>query len=141
MDRARRTRILIEGSPELRRELSRRISSRYPVAVVDEPRGGLVMIKMRETARNGLFYMGELLITEAKVQIEGRIGIGMIAGDESESARELAIIDAAHNARLEETREWEGMLVAEETSIALREEAEAARIARTRVAFESMDRE
>ena len=140
MERARRTRILIEGSPELRQELCRRVETRRAVATVDEPRGGLVMIKMRETAKNGLFYIGELLVTEAKVMVEGHIGIGIIAGDRSEAARELAVIDAACNARLEETLEWEGLLAEEEERIALREAAEAARIAKTRVRFESMDR-
>lgn len=139
MDRARRTRILIEGSSELRRELSALITSRRPVLAVDEPRGGLVMVKARETAKNGLFYIGELLVTEAKVQVEGRIGLGIIAGDDPEAARELAIIDAACNAALEESAGWDALLIEEERMIALREATEAARIA-TKVAFESMDR-
>ena len=140
MERSRRTRILIEGSPELRIELSRRVAERRSIAVVDEPRGGLSMIKMRETAKNGLFFIGELLVTEAKVQIEGRIGIGIIAGDEPDAARHLAIVDAAYNAGLAETGEWESLLVEEEARIEGRERAEAARVARTKVAFESMDR-
>jgi alpha-D-ribose 1-methylphosphonate 5-triphosphate synthase subunit PhnG len=139
MDRSRRTRILIEGSPDLRRELSRDVARRRSVATVGESRGALVMIKARETAKNGLFYMGELLVTEAKVQIEGRIGIGIIVGDEGEAARDLAIIDAACNAGLEETAAWERKLVEEEARIIGREGAEAARVERTRVSFESMD--
>jgi len=71
VERARRTKILIEGSAELRRELARRVEGRRSVLVVDEPRGALVMVKARESAKNGLFYLGELLVTEAKVQIEG----------------------------------------------------------------------
>lgn len=140
MERSRRTRILIEGSPDLRRELSLAISSRRKVAIIEEPRGGLVMIKARETAKNGLFYLGELLVTEAKVQVEGRIGLGIVAGDESEAARDLAIIDAAFNASLEECAPWEDRLLEEEAAILRREAEEAKRIARTRVAFESMDR-
>ncbi|MGA2545861.1 MAG: phosphonate C-P lyase system protein PhnG [Rectinemataceae bacterium] len=139
MERARRTRILIEGSPELRRGLRDSIEKGRSVAIVEEPRGGLVMLKMRETAKNGLFYIGELLVTEAKAQIEGCIGIGIIAGKDAEAARDLAIIDAACNAGLEESSLWEALLVAEERKIAEREAVEAARIARTRVVFESMD--
>jgi len=108
--------------------------------VVEEPRGGLVMLKLRETAKNSLFYMGELLVTEAKVQIEGRMGLGIIAGDDPEAARDLAVIDAACNAGVPETGEWEGLLLAEEERIAVREAQESARIARTTVDFESMDR-
>ena len=98
------------------------------------------MVKARETAKNGLFYMGELLVTEAKVQIEGRIGIGIIAGDEPEAARELAVIDAALNAGLEESLGWDAISSKEEADDRAREAAEAARVARTRVVFESMDR-
>jgi alpha-D-ribose 1-methylphosphonate 5-triphosphate synthase subunit PhnG len=141
LDRSRRTRILIEGSAELRRELSASVSTRRAVLAVEEPRGGLVMVKARESAKNGLFYIGELLVTEAKVQVEQRIGIGIIAGDEPEAARELAIIDAACNADLEESSGWDELLLKEESRIARREAVEAARVARTRVAFESMDRE
>ena len=140
LDRARRTRILIEGSPDLRRELSGLVSSRRAVLDVDAPRGALVMVKMRESAKNGLFYIGELLVTEAKVQVEGRIGLGIIAGDEPDAARELAVIDAACNAALEETSGWDTILLKEESRIAHREAVEAARVARTKVAFESMDR-
>ena len=140
MDRSRRTRTLIEGSAELRRELSALVAARRSVLAVDESRGALVMVKARESAKNGLFYIGELLVTEAKVQIEGTIGIGIIAGDEPEAAVELAIIDAACNAALEETSGWDALFAEEEARIARREEAEASRIARTRVAFESMDR-
>ena len=140
MARARRTKILIEGSAELRRELARRVEERHKVLIVDEPHGTLVMVKARETAKNGLFFIGELLVTEAKVQVEGCNGIGIIAGDESEAARDLAIIDAAFNAELENSSEWEPLLLEEETQIRRCEMDEAARIARTKVAFESMDR-
>lgn len=140
MERARRTKILIEGSAELRRDLALAVAERRMITTVDESRGALVMVKARETAKNGLFYIGELLVTEAKVQIEGRIGIGIIAGDEPEAAVDLAIIDAACNAALEEASGWDALFLKEESRIARREETEAARVARTRVAFESMDR-
>ena len=105
--------VLIEGSPSSGAGLAGRGESAL-IATVDEPRGGLVMIKARETAKNSLYYMGELLVTEAKVQVEGHIGLGIIAGDEPEAALELAIIDAAFNAGLEELAAWEPKLLEEE---------------------------
>jgi len=141
ISRSRRTKILIEGSDELRSELAGIVASRRAIAAVDDPRGALVMVKARETAKNTLFYIGELLVTEAKVQVEGRIGIGIIAGDRSEAALDLAIVDAAIAAGLEETAGWEALLLEEEARIIGRKAIEAARIARTRVSFESMDQE
>jgi alpha-D-ribose 1-methylphosphonate 5-triphosphate synthase subunit PhnG len=140
MNRSRRTRILIEGSPELRRELCRQVEESRRVATVDESGCALVMLKLRETARNGLFYIGELLVTEAKVRVEGAIGIGIVSGDRPEAARELAVVDAACNAGLAEVSEWEDLLLEEEKRIARRESVEASRVALTKVAFESMDK-
>ena len=99
------------------------------------------MLKLRETARKSLFYLGELLVTESKVQIAGSIGIGILAGDNPEAARDLAVIDAAYNAALAETTAWESLLLEEDERIAEREEEAARLVARTRVAFESMDAE
>jgi len=140
VERSRRTRILVEGASELRRSLSLRVAERRVVTIVDDPRSALVMVKARETAKNGLFFIGELLVTEAKVQIEGRIGIGIIAGEAAEASLDLAIIDAAFNAGLDEVEGWDSLLADEERRIQAREGAEAALVARTKVVFESMDR-
>lgn len=69
------------------------------------------------------------------------MGIGIIAGSEPEAARELSIIDAACVARLPEAAAWEPRLLEEESALAARDLEESSRVARTRVAFESMDRE
>ncbi len=58
------------------------------------------MIKMRETAKRELFYLGEVLVTEAKVSINGTLGMGIVVGDNEELALNLAIIDCATNAIL-----------------------------------------
>ena len=140
MERARRTKILVQGSPRLRADLSNRVLSSATVDEVNAPHEGLVMVALRETARNTLFNIGELLVTEAKVQIAGQIGIGIIAGQEPAAARQLAIIDAAYNAGLAETKAWEELLLAEEGYLLRQHTVEAGRMARTKVNFESMDR-
>ena len=40
------------------------------------------MVKVRESAQRTLFYLGEVLITECKVMINGFLGIGMVKGHE-----------------------------------------------------------
>jgi alpha-D-ribose 1-methylphosphonate 5-triphosphate synthase subunit PhnG len=69
MTRKRRTRILIEGDPVLARYICANIEARTKVSITSEPREVLVMNKVRETARNSLFYLGEALLTECKVSI------------------------------------------------------------------------
>ena len=69
MTRKRRTRILIEGDPVLARYICANIEARTKISITSEPREVLVMNKVRETAKNSLFYLGEALLTECKVSI------------------------------------------------------------------------
>ena len=138
MDRKRRTRILIEGPSGLAQKLSEEIEDKYDVKMIEEPNSGLVMLKMRENSKRALFYLGEVIVVEAKVEVEGKLGIGIVTGNNEELAYWLAVIDAAFNAELAETKTWEELLQqeAEELYASLAEESE--RILRTKVNFETM---
>ena len=138
LSRKRRTYILIRGDARLRRELAREITDAYPVSEVEAPHNGLVMMKMRETARNSLFYLGELLVSEAKVAVGNSFGLGVIAGNDPEAALDLAVIDAACNAGLPETAAWDSLLLDMEKTITSRRAVEDAKISQTLVSFETM---
>ncbi len=139
MTRRRRTRILVEGNPEIRRNFSANIESRHSIVEIEPPGPVLTMIKMRDTARKSLFYLGEVLVTEAKVRVNETIGLGIIAGDNEEAARDLAVIDAALRANLPETADWYSRLVNEEQRIRAHLQRHHARIDETRVRFETLD--
>jgi alpha-D-ribose 1-methylphosphonate 5-triphosphate synthase subunit PhnG len=97
------------------------------------------MIKMRESAKNSLFYIGEVLITEAKVEINQCIGIGIVVGMEDELSKHLAIIDAAYKANLPETELWNQQLIEAEKAIIKERAQEQAELFETKVNFETMD--
>ncbi|NOV02949.1 phosphonate C-P lyase system protein PhnG [Paenibacillus planticolens] len=139
MKRKQRTEVLINGSPQLAAALANEIKGRYSVAVMEEPNHGLVMVKVRETAQKSLFYLGEVLVTECKVQIEGAVGIGIVKGDEPEKAYDLAVIDAAYAARLEETEAWTALLLSEGERLAAKRQDDHTSVLRTKVDFETMD--
>jgi len=139
MKRRKRTEILIKGSPSLAQELSEEIERNYDVKVIESPENGLVMVKMRESAQKSLFYLGEVFITEAKVQIEGKLGIGVVTGSEPELAYHLAVVDAAYNGDLKETLAWEQLLVEEEMRIKAYQSQKELKIMQTKVNFETMD--
>ena len=139
--RSRRTRILVEGSAELRGRLAQQIMDSYDVIEVEAPDHGLVMTKMRETARRSLFYLGEVLVTESKVQIGESVGLGIIAGDDRRAARELAVIDAAFRVPLPETEGWAEALLEEERRVDALVEAHEAKLLETRVTFDTMETE
>ncbi|MEN2464444.1 phosphonate C-P lyase system protein PhnG [Ornithinibacillus sp. FSL M8-0202] len=138
MNRRRRTEILIQGRPELAKELAETIMLQYPYREVISPRYGLTMIKMRETAKSSLFYLGEVVITEAKMEIKGHIGIGIVTGMKEELAKHLAIIDAAYKANLKETIEWEEPLLKEEKALLESKIKKQAELLATKVQFDTM---
>lgn len=139
MNRRRRTEILIRGNKCLAKKLAEDIKNKYEVRSIEDPNNGLVMIKMRETAKRELFYLGEVLVTEAKVYVNGSLGLGIVAGDEYELANNLAIIDGAYKGNLEEIREWEELLLKEEDLIKEKEKIETKKILETKVDFSNMD--
>lgn len=139
MNRARRTAILIDGSHSLAMYLAAEIANNHTVTVLEEPHNGLVMLKVREGGKKSLFYLGELLITECKVQLNNAIGIGIVKGDERELAYHLAVIDAAFAAGLPETANWPKILLQEEACITSKSAARAVLIRNTQVSFETMD--
>ena len=99
------------------------------------------MLKMRESSRRGLFYLGEMTTTEAKVRVEGAVGLGILAGDKADAAVDLAIIDAAFKANLPLTAGWETRLSTAEEVRRRQTGVEAAAILETRVDFQTMDTE
>ncbi len=136
--RRKRTEILIRGRKDTLRQLATDIESRYDIKLLQSPQNALVMVKMRESAKAGLFYLGEVLITESKVILNQWVGTGIIRGHDPESAYMLAVIDAAYNAELPIINEWEETLLSEELWIQTKQRMELEAVHSTKVNFESM---
>lgn len=139
MKRRQRTEILIQGDGQLAQQFAESIMDTYECREILAPQYGLTMIKMRETAKNSLFYIGEVLITEAKVEINNRIGIGIVVGMKDELAKHLAIIDAAYKADLPEKTTWEVQLIKAEKQITKELAKKQAELFETKVSFETME--
>ena len=139
MNRRRRTAILIDGSPSFAKSLALEIERNYAIQILSEPQHALTMIKLRETAKNSLFYLGEVLVTETKVQINNQLGIGIVMGNEEELSYELAVIDAAYQGKLEETKNWTLLFEVEEKRIHKNKVKREKSILKTKVDFEMMD--
>ncbi|MFM9278325.1 phosphonate C-P lyase system protein PhnG [Paenibacillus jiagnxiensis] len=139
MKRKQRTEILIGSPSGFMKALAEEIVNNYETSVIEEPNPGLVMVKVRETAKQSLFYLGEVLVTECKVQVQGATGIGLIKGDDSEKAYFLAVIDAAYAAGLKETVRWEELLGMEQEKQAVERTHRQRKLQLTKVNFETMD--
>ena len=139
MNRKRRCKVLIDGNSKIAEQLATVIKSNYKINVLDVPNNGLVMMKMRENAKQSLFYIGEVAVIEARVEVQGSIGLGVLIGSDSKLAYNLAVIDAAYNANLPEILSWRDILLAEEGLIEKKIKSKTASILKTKVNFETMD--
>lgn len=141
MNRRRRTEIIIQGDPirGIAKTLSEPICEKYTCKKIIEPRYGLTMVKVRESAKSSIFYIGEVLITEAKVEINQCVGIGIVMGMKKELAKQLAIVDATYKANLPETDSWDGLLIETEEFIREEKTKRQAQLEETKVQFKTMD--
>ena len=138
MDKKRLTKILALADRSDVASLSADIQKTYNPVIVKEPGKTLTMIQMRETVKQSLFYLGEVIVCEAAVEIGGVQGIAILMGDDTEKVLDMAIIDAAIN---------RGVFTETDTLLTWEEEQndrtmrENAMHLKTMVNFESMDGE
>ena len=78
------------------------ISKHHRVSTLKKPQKTLVMLKVRESAQNTLFYAGEALACECMVSIGDAKGFAACLGDDMEKVYAMAIIDASFNSGIPE---------------------------------------
>ena len=138
MNKKRFTKILARADRQDVAKMSADIQKTHSPVIVKEPGKTLTMIKMREPVKQSLFYIGEVIVCEAVVEIDGVQGIAVVMGDDAERALDMAIIDAAAN---------KGVFNGMKTLLELEKEQnnrlmqENAMHLKTMVNFESMDQE
>lgn len=139
MKKSRLTKILVEGRPEFLSKWAKMLEEITDVQIVRAPSTGLVMLKARDSVSKQPFYMGEVLVTECSVSIDNHIGMGVIMGEDPTRSYQIAVVDAALNASLPITSLLLTELATEEEFIQQRISEEAARIATTKVQFDTME--
>ncbi|MBD8037031.1 phosphonate C-P lyase system protein PhnG [Solibacillus sp. A46] len=138
MNRAERTKLLIEVGRKQALEMADQIANTYEIVEVQPPREGLVMVKLRESAQQSLFYIGEVLVTETKVKIRNVFGTGIVREMEPELSRALAIIDAAFKGDFPETKQWIPVMEQLKMELELEQQNIKRSIERTKVQFNTM---
>ena len=132
------TKILAKADRAAVAVLSESIQKSYDPVIVKEPGKTLAMIKVREPVKQSLFYLGEVIVCEAMVEIDGVTGAAVAMGDDTGKILDMAIIDAAIN---------KGIFVGMDTLLELERQQndrvmrENAMHLKTMVNFESMDQE
>jgi alpha-D-ribose 1-methylphosphonate 5-triphosphate synthase subunit PhnG len=138
MDKRRLTKVLVRADRGEVAALSADIQKMYRPVITKGPGKTLTMIKLRDPVKQGVFYIGEVIVCDAAVEIEGTPGAAVLMGDDTDKALDMAIIDAAVNKSV-----FNGFntLIALEKGQNEKVMKENAMLLRTMVNFESMDQE
>ena len=141
MKRYERTKILVEGNPAVARKIAAQIEQEHSVEVLDEPHEELVMVKVRESAKNSLFYLGEALMCSCRVCLDDKaVGFGFALGDKREKAYNLALVDEAYSSdQIIPKTTWDVLIDKESERLRLKQQKEQIKIDRTKVDFSVMD--
>ncbi|HWQ78659.1 MAG TPA: phosphonate C-P lyase system protein PhnG [Anaerovoracaceae bacterium] len=138
MEKKRLFKIMAKADGEIIAKLSEKIKERHEIVVIKMPGKTLTMIQMREPVKNSLFYIGEVMVCEAMVELDGTKGMAVTMGDDFDKTLDMAVIDAACNKGVFYD---EAALLELERAQVEQEERENALHLRTMVNFTSMDQE
>ncbi len=138
MEKRRISKILARAGKEQVKRLADEIKEDYSPVIVKAPEKSLTMIRMREPVQESLFYLGEVIVSEAIVDLDGAKGVAVIMGDDFEKVLDMAVIDAACNKGVFRRYDFLEQLEKEQT---YRLKKENALFMQTMVSFHSMDAE
>lgn len=135
MEKKRLSKIMAKADRDFVIDLAEGIKGKHKVVIIKSPEKGLAMIKMREPVKESLFYLGEVIVSEALVSVDGVNGMAVTMDDDFDKILAMAIVDAAFNcnAITDETP-----FTALEREQREREEKENAMFMKTMVNFNTM---
>ena len=87
--------ILCECPLESLESLVRELEPHYTVVIARYPSLATTMIRAEDSVELQPFYLGEALITESALALDGQMGYGICLGDEPVRSYCMAFIDAA----------------------------------------------
>jgi alpha-D-ribose 1-methylphosphonate 5-triphosphate synthase subunit PhnG len=133
--------ILCECALEPLEAFVRSIEANYTVQVARHPSLCTAMIPAEDSVEGQSFYLGEVLMTECELLLNGQVGYGLCLGDEPIRSYCIAFVDAA--LLLDDVHTQRIRLFLEERQRQVSEEliAEYQHIQRTKVDFKLMEQD
>ncbi len=98
----------------------------------------LIMMRARDSVEKEVFNLGEVLVSEAWVEVNGVLGYSLVLGDDTEKALAGAILDAVCELRHPLSKKIVNMLKEEKEYYEKGRAKEWMRIKSTKVEFEVM---
>jgi alpha-D-ribose 1-methylphosphonate 5-triphosphate synthase subunit PhnG len=119
----------------------RELESKCTVQVIRHPAVATTMIRAEDSVEGQPFYLGEALVTECEVNVDGQPGFGLCLGDEPIRSYCIAFIDALIILSDDRLQAVEDFLSAQDEKITARLQTEQSLIQRTKVDFKLMEQE
>lgn len=133
--------ILCECTLDALEAFVRELESRHTVQIIRQPAVCMTMVRAEDSVEAQPFYLGEVLVTDCEVQVDGQAGYGLCMGDEPVRCYCMAVIDAlllsegSHSSRVRAFLEAQAALIAD------RQRLEYNLIQRTKVDFKLMEQD
>ncbi|MGW4124863.1 phosphonate C-P lyase system protein PhnG [Nocardia sp. NPDC004711] len=102
------------------------------------PQLGTVLFQVREPIERRRFYLGDVLVTEARVRLGEHEGWAMRLGDDPEATVAAAVCDAALQSATDHRADILALCASTQTLLRAQRLAEMAEIAATAVEFEEL---
>lgn len=93
---------LQQAEPDEISALCQRIRHQADVRIIQQPNEQTLMLPFADPVNQGSFYGGEVLVTSAVVRVNEVDGWSMVLDDPPDLARNIAILDGAYAACIEE---------------------------------------
>lgn len=75
-----------------------RAKEKGPVQILKEPQARLIMMRAKDSATTEVFNLGEVLVSDCTVTVDGQLGYGLVLGNQPQRAEAVAILDAVFHA-------------------------------------------
>jgi alpha-D-ribose 1-methylphosphonate 5-triphosphate synthase subunit PhnG len=138
--------ILCECALDALEAFVRELESHHTVQIIRQPAVCMTMVRAEDSVESQPFYLGEVLVTDCEVQVDGQAGYGLCMGDEPVRCYCMAVIDAlllsgdtrANGSRASQVHAF---LEGQAAIIADRQRLEYNLIQRTKVDFKLMEQD
>ena len=133
--------ILCECTLDALETFVRELESHHTVQIIRQPAVCMTMVRAEDSVEAQPFYLGEVLVTDCEVQVDGQAGYGLCMGDEPVRCYCMAVIDALLLSDGPQVSQVHTFLEEQSVLIADRQRLEYNLIQRTKVDFKLMEQD
>jgi alpha-D-ribose 1-methylphosphonate 5-triphosphate synthase subunit PhnG len=134
--------VLCECENEALVQLVTNLESELLVEIVVAPKLGMTMVQAEDSIDFQPFYLGEVLITECQVLVNGQLGYGYCMGDAPQKAYSIAVMDAImHTEGHPKQNDINAFIEIEKAKLLMKQLEEYNQVLKTKVDFKIMEQD